>query len=152
MAKQTFVEDRFDNVESEPGYIGLRRLRRRRAFWLLPTIAFAGSARLGDDVHVLRLTVGTAHRRLGIGRALLADLVTHPTHRRRGIARALVAAAIAAERAERPGTRIHVAVGAGTPSESLHRSLGFVRSAAVTAALQPGPDPDGGPGAAGAHR
>jgi len=38
-------------------------------------VAFAGSARLGGDVHVLRLTVGTAHRRLGVGRALLTDLV-----------------------------------------------------------------------------
>lgn len=38
-------------------------------------VAFAGSARLGDDVHVLRLTVSEANRRRGIGGALLDDLV-----------------------------------------------------------------------------
>lgn len=37
--------------------------------------AFAGSARLGDDVHVLRLTVEASRRRCGIGGALLDDLI-----------------------------------------------------------------------------
>jgi hypothetical protein len=44
MAKQKFVADRFDDIEKEPGYIGLRRLRRRRAFWLIPAGVFAGSS------------------------------------------------------------------------------------------------------------
>ena len=44
MAKQKFVADRFDDIEKEPGYIGLRRLRRRRAIWLIPAGVFAGSS------------------------------------------------------------------------------------------------------------
>lgn len=52
-------------------------------------VAFAGSVRLGDDVHVLRLTVSEAHRRRGIGGALLDDLVD--------LARAEGAAAITLE-------------------------------------------------------
>ena len=46
MAKQKFVADRFDDIPKEPGYIGLRRLRRRRAFWLIPTAVLAGSSLL----------------------------------------------------------------------------------------------------------
>lgn len=38
MAKASrFRPDRFDEVEPEKGYIGLRRVRRRRAFWVLPS-------------------------------------------------------------------------------------------------------------------
>ena len=46
MAKQSFVPDKFDEVKKESGYIGLRRLRRRRAFWLIPTSVLAGSSLL----------------------------------------------------------------------------------------------------------
>lgn len=46
MAKQKFLPDRFDEIPREPGYIGLRRLRRRRAFWLIPTAVLAGSSLL----------------------------------------------------------------------------------------------------------
>lgn len=46
MAKQRFVPDRFDDIPKEPGYIGLRRLRRRRAFWLIPTSVLAGTSLL----------------------------------------------------------------------------------------------------------
>lgn len=46
MAKQKFLPDRFDDVPREPGYIGLRRLRRRRAFWLIPTAVLAGASLL----------------------------------------------------------------------------------------------------------
>jgi len=46
MAKQKFVPDRFDDIPKEPGYIGLRRLRRRRALWLIPTTVLAGTSLL----------------------------------------------------------------------------------------------------------
>lgn len=46
MAKQKFVADRFDEIVREPGYIGLRRLRRRRAFWVIPAGVIAGSSLL----------------------------------------------------------------------------------------------------------
>jgi hypothetical protein len=46
MAKQKFLPDRFDDIPKEPGYIGLRRLRRRRAFWLIPTAVLAGTSLL----------------------------------------------------------------------------------------------------------
>ena len=41
MAKQKFVPDRFDEVPEDPKYVGLRRLRRRRAFWVIPTTVLA---------------------------------------------------------------------------------------------------------------
>jgi len=31
-----FLPDRFDDVEREPGYVGLRRQQRGRGFWLVP--------------------------------------------------------------------------------------------------------------------
>jgi hypothetical protein len=46
MAKQNLAPDRFDDIAPESGYIGLRRLRRRRAFWVLPTAVLAGSSLL----------------------------------------------------------------------------------------------------------
>jgi hypothetical protein len=46
MAKQKFLPDRFDDIPKEPGYIGLRRLRRRRAFWLIPTAVLAATSLL----------------------------------------------------------------------------------------------------------
>lgn len=46
MAKQKFLPDRFDDIPQEPGYIGLRRLRRRRAFWMIPTAVLAGTSLL----------------------------------------------------------------------------------------------------------
>jgi hypothetical protein len=46
MAKQNFLPDRFDDIPKEPGYLGLRRLRRRRALWLIPTAVLAGSSLL----------------------------------------------------------------------------------------------------------
>ena len=37
MAKASrFLPDRFDDVEREPGYVGLRRQQRGRGFWLVP--------------------------------------------------------------------------------------------------------------------
>ncbi|MFZ9088132.1 MAG: LytR C-terminal domain-containing protein [Pontimonas sp.] len=37
MAKASrFLPDRFDDVEREPGYIGLRRQQREKTFWLVP--------------------------------------------------------------------------------------------------------------------
>jgi hypothetical protein len=37
MAKPSrFLPDRFDDVEREPGYIGLRRQQREKTFWLVP--------------------------------------------------------------------------------------------------------------------
>lgn len=37
MAKPSrFLPDRFDDIESEPGYIGLRRKQREPTFWLVP--------------------------------------------------------------------------------------------------------------------
>jgi hypothetical protein len=37
MAKTSrFLPDRFDDVEREPGYIGLRRQQREKTFWLVP--------------------------------------------------------------------------------------------------------------------
>lgn len=41
MAKQKFVPDRFDDVPQDPKYVGLRRLRRRRAFWVIPATVLA---------------------------------------------------------------------------------------------------------------
>jgi len=46
MAKQKFLLDRFDDIPREAGYVGLRRLRRRRAFWLIPTSVLAGTSLL----------------------------------------------------------------------------------------------------------
>jgi hypothetical protein len=46
MAKTEFSPDRFDEIPRESGYIGLRRLRRRRAFWVIPTAVLAGSSLL----------------------------------------------------------------------------------------------------------
>ncbi len=46
MAKQKFLPDRFDDIPQEPGYVGLRRLRRRRAFWVIPTAVLAGTSLL----------------------------------------------------------------------------------------------------------
>lgn len=31
-----FLPDRFDNIEREPGYVGLRRQQRAKTFWLVP--------------------------------------------------------------------------------------------------------------------
>lgn len=37
MAKQSrFLPDRFDDIPQEKGYVGLRRRRRERTFWLIP--------------------------------------------------------------------------------------------------------------------
>lgn len=37
MAKTSrFLPDRFDDIENEPGYIGLRRKQRETTFWLVP--------------------------------------------------------------------------------------------------------------------
>lgn len=75
---------------------------------------FAGSVRLGDDVHVLRLTVAPDRRRRGLGRSLLDGLVrdaqeqgaaslTLEVRADNDAARALYAAAGLTERGRRAG-------------------------------------------------
>ncbi len=43
MAKNMrFLPDRFDEVPQEEGYVGIRRARRSKTFWLVPTAIVAG--------------------------------------------------------------------------------------------------------------
>lgn len=104
-------------------------------------VGLAGSARLGDDVHVLRLAVAGAHRRRGIGGDLLDALVAQARDERaesitlevrvgNAAARALYLGRGFTERGHRPGyyadgeDALLLTLGLAGPSERAHAREG----------------------------
>ena len=65
------------------------------------------------------------------GLVVVEDVVTHPAHRRRGIGRALLVTALASLRGSRSLEHVAIATRPGAPSEALYADLGFAPVADV---------------------